>query len=126
MTSLTLSITQTVNSWQKLGSGRVVELFVAKVLQRVNNSCEVINGVCKAVLNISTAVILMGAAGACQHNFESDIYLPTHSSIHSSIHLLSLRVEGVLESITAVMGQEQFNCRANTKSCQLAKCACFG
>lgn len=106
----------------------MLNCFVAEVLQRVNNSCEVINGVCKTVLDISTAVILMGstaAASACQHNLESDIPLSVYPFIHPSIHLRSLRVEGVLESITAVLGQRQFHCRANTKSCQLAKCACF-
>lgn len=63
------------------------------------------------------------AAGACQHNLESDIPLYVYPSIHPSGIAHGRRV---LESIAAIMEQRQCHRRANAKSCQLGTCACFG
>lgn len=57
------------------------------------------------------------AAGACQHNLESDIHL----FFYPTIHLVSLRVEGVLESVTAVLRRRQCPSRHNTESLRVSE-----
>lgn len=122
--SLILSITQTVNPQTFC---LVLELFCNQDTAVSKQQLWSHNSVYRALLDINTAVILMGSTLRLLAHVTTTLrVISIYLSIHSSIHLVSLRVKRVLESFTAVTGLRQCHCRANAKSCQLGKWACFG